>query len=706
MKNRIYVISGFSRFNIDQFSRLKVILGLSMPLDSLRFCAQYYASAGRDPYSDELQMLDRLSGILEASPLGVTLPEVTAAPGDSALATYRDLAEKHRVLSPRQTRPMTLPEVAGVANSYLQRSGKAVPDRFLSVTETISGKDLSVQAHSVLTADGRQRLRFFDPVVSSKESGRTLLALLLPKEGQTPLSFRRTAEAFLASGSVGSYLAGAMTVPAEGVLSLLLEQVSGAWIDLSALRLLDLPVNLTVLNDHYAGDLLLQIPEAAIGKLREDAMAAGLEVSVFAAVTHNDCFTFSRSRKETFSLRSDFLSRLFHYKDQCASLPEEGSEFPDDVRFRPLSIGQNCAYLRSDTAASSDAVSCAGKIVSAAAAAPAHSFFRSSVLASLFPVISLALCGAAPEDQLLSVRFGIPNRLTEKEAAGAALSVILGLYRVQAEFSVYASSIRFSVSGEGVATPSVSVFSVATGSVVPNRLCRVGSKVYAVNIPLSQDGLPDFAALRKILRICADASRNSSVFSARILCGEALTDGLRKMQGENRCMLSDPSIAGEGVLPFAILLESDAELPFRLVGSVAAAPSVQAVTETFAPTASLIWSEKTEVVLLADPEDGDASVLASALSRAGASVQVFHAGADVLAFSRALLGSHLLFLCRGAVLPQSVPEVHFALEVMQKAGGRVIAFGQNETIPEGAIHRSEALSSEDLALLCKKEAFR
>ena len=332
MKN-ISVISGFSRYNTEQFLRLKVLLGLSMPVDSLRFCAQYYASAGRDPYSDELQMLDRLSAILEESPLGVILPEVTVKE-KSAGATYRDLAEKHRAVSPRQTRPMTLPEAAGVANAYLQRSGKAVPDCFLSVTESVSGTDVPALKNCVLTPDGKQRLRFFSPEPSAEASQRSLLALLIPKDGQNPLSFGRAAEAFLVSDPVGTYLQGAITVPAEGLLSVLLEHVESAWIDLSALRLLNLPANLTALNNHYAGCRLLRIPESAVGRLREDAAAAGLEVSVFAAVCRNGCFTFSRSRKETFSLQSDFLSRLFHYKEQTAVLPEEGTALPDNVSFR------------------------------------------------------------------------------------------------------------------------------------------------------------------------------------------------------------------------------------------------------------------------------------------------------------------------------------------------------------------------------------
>ncbi|MBQ8416200.1 MAG: hypothetical protein IJX13_04810 [Clostridia bacterium] len=677
-------ITGFGEYTIEQLTRLQSDLSLNVSVKTLSFCSQYYKTEERDPSVDELRMLDALSTSLEKDLDAIAPTELLT--NDAFVAeTYADLIKKRKVLNPNATHPCTLKEATRIASAYLFRSGKATPSRCASLIPEHLSLSRSLFGDAVFTApDSPFRLRILPYATSGGKVGDVFL-LATPELGQTQLQFEKRMEDLLQSEHIRPYLKGVYTVSESGVLHTLLTCVNGLSISLSPFSKLNVPMPLTVLTDQFSSSKLLRVSPDRLSALLRRLSDEGIHAFAFAEVTNDAKYTFYRGKEDIFSLHTQFLRMLFHYKAATAKLADEHFLSPAGIDHRILSEA-SCKYLNvgfpdSDTVKIHDVLS------AAASATCKQAYYKTALYATLAPVLSLCACGVDHNDQQLSISIDLPEATTAPQAVGAALSTILGIYRAQTELGIPAQAISTHTTREQ-ATPTVTAFATASGDPRPGEFLQEKNFVYCLTPRLRENGLPDFTSLREMMDTLVRLSKSGAILSARVLCFESITDGIQKMSKGYTCRLTNLTVASCGKLPLGVLIESDRALPFQKVGITVPkkAPVSLPMTVSLPEKDSFIWSECPEVVMIAKQTDADAHILARYLEKNGCCVHLFSSGTTEDArLSRALMGAQTLILCANATMPKT-ERFNFALSTFRSAGGLSISVGvqkkaQNEFLP-------------------------
>ena len=294
---------------------------------------------------------------------------------------------------------------------------------------------------------------------------------------------------------------------------------------------------------------------------------------------------------------------------------------------------------------------------------------------ALCPIVSLAVSGSLYPDLRLSV--GLTASKNDEQAVSEALSVILGLYRVQSELGIPAATACFSTD-QNAKHPTLTMFASAQGALTPNKCMQEGSRICCLTPALDENGLPDFQALRVMLQSLTAQAQNGEFISTRVLCNESIADGLKLMSHGKLVCQAEESVDTSTVFPIAILLECKTDdTRYAQIATVRATEDDLPFEEPKLPAlSSLIWSPKTEFVLLCNENDIDAQVLAEFIKAHGGNVQLFTATPDRTGvLSRAILTSHVLVLCDKLVLPDE-EHVRFATDTLLRAGGICISVGE------------------------------
>ena len=174
------LIRNFVNINIEQAKRLREQLSLSMSPQMLQFCGNYYKNyLRRDPFVDELKMLDMLVSSREANCSFVALTELLA--NDTfAARTYADMLKKRKQLYPNLTRPCTLGEAANLASEYIRRArGESGKPRSIPSIENVRDSITYPDATCVAAPNSAYRLRIF-PVSQAELNEGDILLLTSP----------------------------------------------------------------------------------------------------------------------------------------------------------------------------------------------------------------------------------------------------------------------------------------------------------------------------------------------------------------------------------------------------------------------------------------------------------------------------------------------------------------------------------------------
>lgn len=694
------VIRNFRNLNTEQIVNLKEALGISMPNELLSHCVLHYRkSEMRDPYIDELHMLDRLSALLEQDVNSLTPTELFTN-NDFIAQTYADMLEKRKSVNPNATYPCTITEAARLASLYLFRIGKANSLRAASlIPEHWSDHPVYPNHSCISSPDSSYRLRVL-PFVSSVPQKGDLLLLLSPKVHEAALSFQKKSEMLLESEELIPYLKGVYTVRNGGLLREILEITNSAWIDLSAFSPMQIPLPMTVLVEQFHGSRILRINEKALADVMKMMKNQELNASVFAQITNDARITFSRGKEEPFSIHPQFLRLLFRYKSICVKLPDEAMDSIFSIHHRVVTEATSRYLSTADFINQNDSVTINGMACAAASSAPRQTFFKSAIYTVLSPILTLAACGIDYSKQQLSIGLEVPKSCTDPSTVGECMAQILGLYRVQTELAVPAQAVALHTTDER-SHPSITAFSVFEGNSLPGTFTNSESFVYCVSPQIDKNGIPNFASVRQLMARLTDLGQRKEIYSIKILCNECITQALQEMRHEYSYHLTDSKIASEGPLPFAIILESAVKLEFRLIARTV--PFKKAL-ESHAPslpdlTMALNRLEKTEITLFSDRTDSDALALASLLSARGACVRSFEESSDVSEIVRSLLSSQVLILCKGPSLPED-ERIAFALDTLKRAGGCIISL--NSVADPSYITLSEGICEEILMKICSK----
>lgn len=671
------LIRNFGKCQAEQFEQMRTDLGIAMSTEKLAECAAFYSRAKRDPMICEIFLLDRLAS-LPTSPAATGLTQLDTNDGTMA-ETYADMVNKRRELRPEINAPATMGELFSLADAALARGGK---ERGLNgVSVSLSEVGLRSVGGGCVGAVGSSAI--LDVSDASRSLGKAVVGdvfLLIRRGSLSPRTFRKVMVQSLGDASFLRPLHGIFRLDSRGVLPLLLSVSAGLYLDLNRMGF-GRETSPEMLANEMEGDWIAILPKKDAEQMLEAVASLGMQGGMFAAVTAGMQTVIVTSERKSLVFETAFLRELSMTKPIPTILKDE-TEI-GSISHLPL-YGKACRYF-TDEQPTEEVARVGDVAVSVASATIGTAPFRTALVASLVPVLTLAAFGADYSEARLAADLAV----SAKTDSGGLLATILGVYRVQAELGIPTAAKQIRAVKKGRA--SFTVFSVAKHTERPScRFTTAESGLYLVSVPMNGNGIPDFSLLRKMLSDLTAIARKQKILSARVLVNETVTDVLRAMRGNGLfAQLTDPRVASEGALPLAVLIESGDELPFARIGTVAEADS-QTVSSTdlfLLPRGNdLVFRETPEAVILAEATDADAQIFAERLLGHGIRTAVFAPDEQGL-FSRAMLTANVVFVC-GAVTWKDDAQIAFARSVLEQSGGLLVSVGPVDPIPEKIPHQS------------------
>ncbi len=694
------VIRNFSNIGTAQAEKLRDLLSLSMPTEMLKFCGTYYKNQlKRDPFVDELKMLDMLVCTRDREGSSLALTEFLT--NDAFIArTYADLLKKRKQLWPEASHPCTLDEAANVASEYIRRArGQDRCAKHFPSIENVRDSITYPDNNCVAAQGSPYRMRLL-PLASTDIAEADTLILMSPVGNDTSIEFRRKSAALLRSKELLQYVKGVSTVGRGGILRELLQMTDGVLIQLSSLSPIGTSVPVTTLCDGFLGCHILRVAPHQWNIVNTLLAKGGVRALPFASIKKEPQFIFVRDKQSSFVIDAHFLRSLNRLKPACAKLVDEASLSPSPIIFGGIGGGK-CGYFAPEAAEQIGEVVQIGSTACAAAfATAAKAPYKTALWSVLTSVATLCARGVSCSDQALSVALEFPTDLSDTVTVGKCISTVLGLYRAQTELGIVTAGRVSARTEENLDSPTVSVWTTAQNiKKVSSTFTKSGSLVYAVSPALDPDGLPDFSALRQLLHQIAKFANEGKILACRVLAGEAITDGIRKMSNTHTCVLSDKTVAAEGKIPLCILLESEESLPLHCIGKVHPYKRLPKPQTNIPERTDLIACKKPDVVIVSSLTDNNAMALAALLEDRGAHVSLFTApDAEAAALSRAMMTTQVLILCPNAKLPQT-KQTDFALDTLRRAGGILLSLSK-KCAPEGFISVSRGIDEEILQKIC------
>lgn len=682
----------FGSYTTQQLERMKHDLGLRMPLPKLAFCASYYRThEKRDPAIEEIQLLDLFSEATRELPHSIAPVELLT--NDTFVAeTYADVMNKRRELAPDAKAPATLAEIMNLAGAYLGRIGKTPS---LPATLFYLENGTTATEHSSVSPNGCFTLHSIKKEKQPLDAGDLLVLLrpivgLGPTNGKAPLSrlFDRTdlTDCFKMLRTVGK----------QGLLYEILNLTQGAQIELSRLSETGEPLPISMLVSAYEGNLLVRLSPDRFQAFAATSHRLGIRAFAFASVTQGSSITFLRNAKPLFSLQHGFLRALSPLHAASVKLGNENQYTPAQILHTPRSAAP-CKYIAQTADVPNDLTVNQNLLCAVAASQPKNGFFRNALETALAPVLMLAASGCDFSAQRCAVGLTLPQNSTDPLTAGEALSTLLGLYRLQAELALPLATGKITTDTK-LSHPEITVFGMGEGTPCPNQFTGVGNHVYCIAPETQASGIPDFAALRKMLDTLSSLRRRGILASARVLCREAVTDGIRLMSNSTlTCKPHGNVLFLCDVPPIAILIECTEKIDAAEIGVVTARANAlpTPVQKVLPERDCLISPDRAEITIFSAAHDGDAKRLAERLTLSDA--QVTHILAEdgcADRLSRAIMTSQTLIICGRVSLPQTA-SLTFATDTLHRGGGRVLLLGGAEVcnfvngfaLPEGITER-------------------
>lgn len=642
----------------------------------------------REPTDAERQTL----ASLEALPAGWTQDRVLRFSTDDGemAATYADMMEKRRELSPRADTPPTLGELFGLASAYLERSGRTATFAHtgLSVTETAATARCFAAEGSPLCL----ALTDTDRGHGERAVGDRLV--LLRAESRTAML------GFIEHPSVRRAVKWETAVGAHGILPTVLPCMDGACYDLRRLCDLSAPTPLDRLFLPIEGARLLLIEASAENELTKLATDHSVSLTVFAALTDGDetCFLYGYGERD--SLRIETAKLRAMPKRETLSISAKGCDAPMGRLIRSVVSGGHSPYLDPNGGAT-ERLTSDGVTVSAAVRQIGAGAFLAAVETVLAPLLSVSASGA----DYTGIRLGIGLRLPavrEDETNAALLSVILGIYRVQTEFACPAA--LYAETDAALTCPELTVYALSNAAdTVPAECPGAGSGVFCVSPIRLPSGLPDFTLLRRLLRELRAQRTAGRLTSACVAVSESLGEVIARTERSTTCRLT----AEDGEQLSVAFVLCGIGLPYHRIGTVTLrteAPAVQRDVTLPPPVGKYVWRDRYEITVLSRSGDAAAVSLAASLRAAGADCAALEDSTPVGALSRRVLTSRILILCPEATLPEDA-HLRFALRLLSSDGGLILRLGERAPtvaefpsvtlaggISEDFLHQIEAFS--------------
>lgn len=659
------IIENFRNCRAGQFGTLGKDLGLKMQEDRLTACAVYCAlHLRRDPTFGELRLWDRLSSL---TPDWRDAPLTALETESAAIArTYADMMEKNRQL-PDANLPLSPKRAFSLAANALERGGKdrTLKNINLRLTEKANAP---MDPEPVLETASGACLSVLNQKKDDAFPQAGDVCILLCKGKLTHFEFERKISLLLYNSSFLEQLHGMIKVGESGILPALLSLSNGLSIHLPSFGASCAP---EILVGHFFGSRILILPREQFEAITNQVRGMGIETIFFAKLTKGRK-TELISPVHCLSVDTDFLRSLIPpFAGQSITLQNDNANLPPISH--SLHAQYPCAFLpvnRQET----HTLERKGYQVAAATVALHQNAFQSALRAGLASLFSCALSGVEYPDARLCVDLELPEKKADLAPVFAAA---IGLYRLQAELGIPAAATRLQSAKKK--TPTLTVFALGKGATAPaKKLTAPDSRIYLIPLSWTDDGLPDFPALRHLLANLAAQAKAGVIRSAELMVQETPKAVLEKMKTAS---LSARAVCAEElmkkVIPFGVLIETNYEMEqFEAIATVEARTRRKAEEKTTVPDLfqipegnGLIARERPEVVLLAPQNCPDAMAIFQALQSKGLDVKVFDPS-EKADFLRAAMTANVVYRLPGAPLPND-PQAEFAFSVLRQNGGEI-----------------------------------
>lgn len=694
------IIVKFALYTPDMLEKMRADLGLQMPVSCLQTCAAYYQSAlRRDPTLDEIRILDAIWAKQSTAPEALAVAELLTNDNEVA-ATYADLMQKRHALAPTAKSAPTVNELLSLAGEYLRRAGRAgapTNQSFLLEDRKLS-PSASASSTYALTADARFGLRATGKAAPTLACGDVWAALSSPDSNA---HLRTALDRLWRTPDLTREIKEVRLMGESGLLGELIQSRESVSVDLSKLHNQDPTVG------GLCGLYLVRVSGARFGAFAEAIRIAGIVAHPLATVgkaQKNNAVTLVANGAPAIVWTYEFLDALLAPVSYRVTLADEAEGETCAIDTCPLTA-EGSAYL-AYREVGSDLITRLfdGASVAVATAKPESRFFHNAFDTALAPVMMLASAGVAFTDVSIAVSLTLPTLARANvRQIGAAVSTILGVYRLQTELGLSTATCKITASDE-VTLPELTVFAITASATAQVGGFAAPDHALSCFAPkMRETGLPEMNDLRRLLFALADMRRRGVALSARPLLGKTVGEMLKAMETDTVSALDAYAIEGiERPERYAVLWELgeavEAIEAVEISRTEAKERDAESASEALPVSECLIPTlGKTVVTLVAHETDADAQILAEALEDRGAVVKLFDGCEESGALlAHTILLSQALIVCRDVTLNADA-HLKFAIDTLARANGYIL-FPAREKAPKmrGATAIAGGLTAEML----------
>ncbi len=439
---------GFIRMTKEEQLALFSSLHLALSADCIAPIAEHYRRACRDPFPDEILLLDEAFRSADGDP-AVSAPTAFVTDDSRLHAAYADLMAKRRLVFPSAEAPATFAELSRIASEYLAAQREISPPPSASVVGRNSDADYLFAAHGgkliggFADAAGEAALLVSDtPFPLALPSPDDRILFVMAGRDQNDAQFAQALSA-LCTSPISAKISCRLPVHRGGLIAGLGRLLRNSGLGLS---LASPPAGLTMtefLTPYADGVLLVCAPSGGTvipRRLRE----LGLQFVCLATVQSKPVIS-AEDAPERLSFPAAMLSpRLLVHAEIPAptqSIRPNGSD-PIPTMLSALSSAAEHRSLGIDPRARSIAsypaaiTRFAGRCACAVAAFPENDPYGEVRDCILSLLARMAANGISPQSVTLSLKAALP--LGDSTAVGRAVAVLLALHTVQIELGILA----------------------------------------------------------------------------------------------------------------------------------------------------------------------------------------------------------------------------------------------------------------------------
>ena len=496
----------------ESLARLAKEEQLAMDILGLQLCQEYYRSQKRDPSRDELHLLDTVVADGYRSADSLLISQFTTE-STTVAETFADLLGRRSGAARISDKPLSLAALAQLMENWL--ADRAKRER----PEADVGIRFSPYRDLLLAADGYCRTASS----GNREDDISIGSRARSYKGECKLSAGDYIYGVFASESneaydlqtIATYLATpAVTqnakvikiAEARTLLPLLTELSCG--LTLNAEKVTEGEETLlSALNCPRRGAILVASPERSADLLLE-AQDAELRVLLLGKVTAEETVSIPREKGAVRFplpfLRSLIFARLY---SATVANPADGNFRMALSRIGTCTLGgKRNAVIKVD--------------------ADGTSPFREALMSVVYALSHCVAAGADIRDVKLASYLTLP-----RNHVGDALGTVLGLYRAQAEFELYGGCPVLVMSDKDSTAISAVTVVPLHDETPSSTVVGDGSSIYYLEPLYTDDGIPDFADLKKMYAYISALMADGKVLSIRPT-GEDLLADLSDMSGE------------------------------------------------------------------------------------------------------------------------------------------------------------------------------